>query len=406
MHRDSTPPADKNLTPVRASPSPSPDLLGSQHRQVEPDPEIMCDESVVDDTKAAPKSCGDTVGDRSDVTTIQSVQVSHPSVGEAGLDNDERAGFTKGSRVPPSLRFRQKTRPVEQAKVPITSIRCLRPRPNAKSTRRLPAVSVVIPTRRADELAASTKMNSTRAQRYVDWGNGDSGQLNNARSTPTIRGKYSPSSGVSSPQAKGRPRKRPKRAMEATSSSTSDITGKCTSQALNPLDGGFTVALGKTQEIFGRAVLRIQTHGPRHAYFMTFLPEVTDRPPMISPSEMSPDQPSPRDDFSENASPRQGACRGGRKRTVSTASEDEDVWSTGQPANSLRNPRSQTDRSKAQRKPRGHLRWSSGEVDLLVKLRRDEQRPWSEVTRLFSDRYPGRSPGAIQVYWSTVVRKA
>lgn len=53
------------------------------------------------------------------------------------------------------------------------------------------------------------------------------------------------------------------------------------------------VTLGETQEIFGRGILRIQTHGPRRAYFMTFLPEVSHRPSMISPSKMPPDQSSP-----------------------------------------------------------------------------------------------------------------
>lgn len=367
----------------------------------------MRDESVVDDTKAAPASCGDPVRDRSDVTTIQSVQVNHPSVGEAGLDNHKRAGLTKESQVPASLRFRQRTRLVEQAKVPMTSTRCLRPRPNAKSTRRLPAVSVVIPTRRADELAASTKMTPpTTARRYVEWGDSDSGNINNAWPKPPVRGAYSPSSSVSSRQTRGHLRKRPKRAVETISSSTNGIARKCTSQVPNSLDGGFAVALGQTQEIFGRGVLRIQSHGPRHAYFMTFLPEVTDRPSMVSPSEMSPDQPSRPDDFSENASSRQGAYRGGRKRTVSTESEDEDGWSTRQPTNSQRNSRSRTDRSKAQRKPSRRSRWSSGEVDLLVKLRRDEQRPWSEVVKLFLDRYPGRTSASIQVYWSTKLKKA
>ncbi|KAJ6112325.1 hypothetical protein N7523_008386 [Penicillium sp. IBT 18751x] len=319
LHRDSTPSlgtsdeADKDPTPpgvrftcTRASPSPSPDLLGNQHPQAEPGSEIMRHESVPDDTKAAPESRGDPMEDGSDVTTTQSVQINHLSVGEAGLDNDERAGLTEEGQVPASLRFRQRTRSVKQSKVPMTSTRCLRPRPNATSTQRLPAVSVVIPARRADELGASTKMTPpTTARRYVEWGDSD-GDINNAGPTPAARGEYSPSSGVSSPQARGRPQKRPKRAMETISSSTNDITRKCTSQAPNPLDGGFAVALGKTQEIFGRGVLRIQSHGPRHAYFMTFLPEVTDRPSMVSASEMSPDQPSHPDNFSENASSRQG----------------------------------------------------------------------------------------------------
>jgi chitinase len=49
--------------------------------------------------------------------------------------------------------------------------------------------------------------------------------------------------------------------------------------------------------------------------------------------------------------------------------------------------------------------WSTEEVDLLVKLRKDEGRSWSDVTRVFSKQYPGRSQGAIQVYWCTTLSK-
>lgn len=48
--------------------------------------------------------------------------------------------------------------------------------------------------------------------------------------------------------------------------------------------------------------------------------------------------------------------------------------------------------------------WSSEEKDLLLRLRRDEKRPWSDVVRLFSDQFPGRSPGSIQVFWSTTLK--
>ncbi|KAE8380067.1 hypothetical protein BDV26DRAFT_150739 [Aspergillus bertholletiae] len=51
------------------------------------------------------------------------------------------------------------------------------------------------------------------------------------------------------------------------------------------------------------------------------------------------------------------------------------------------------------------MKWSAEESDLLLKLRKDEKRPWAEVTRRFSKEYPGRSPGAIQVYWSTTLSK-
>ncbi|CEL11950.1 hypothetical protein ASPCAL15044 [Aspergillus calidoustus] len=51
--------------------------------------------------------------------------------------------------------------------------------------------------------------------------------------------------------------------------------------------------------------------------------------------------------------------------------------------------------------------WSTEEVGLLVKLRKDESRSWSDVTRVFSKQYPGRSQGAMQVYWcSTLSKKA
>ena len=62
-----------------------------------------------------------------------------------------------------------------------------------------------------------------------------------------------------------------------------------------------------------------------------------------------------------------------------------------------------------QNRPEGSSRkgmpWSSEEVDLLLKLRKDESRPWSEVTRLFWEQYPGRSSGAIQVFWSMNLNK-
>lgn len=48
--------------------------------------------------------------------------------------------------------------------------------------------------------------------------------------------------------------------------------------------------------------------------------------------------------------------------------------------------------------------WSTEEVDHLLTMRKNENWPWT-VTRLFSDKYPGRSSGAIQVFWSTTLNK-
>jgi chitinase len=41
------------------------------------------------------------------------------------------------------------------------------------------------------------------------------------------------------------------------------------------------------------------------------------------------------------------------------------------------------------------MAWLAEEEDLLVRLRKDEGRSWSDVTRVFSKQYPGRSQGAI-----------
>ncbi|KAL4766945.1 hypothetical protein BDW60DRAFT_170704 [Aspergillus nidulans var. acristatus] len=49
--------------------------------------------------------------------------------------------------------------------------------------------------------------------------------------------------------------------------------------------------------------------------------------------------------------------------------------------------------------------WSTEEVNLLLKLRKEEGRPWTQVARLFSEQYPGRSQGAIQVFFSTTLSK-
>ena len=51
------------------------------------------------------------------------------------------------------------------------------------------------------------------------------------------------------------------------------------------------------------------------------------------------------------------------------------------------------------------LSWSDEEIDLLVKLREEENIPWSELTEQFGQKFPGRSQGSLQVYWSTKLGK-
>ena len=51
------------------------------------------------------------------------------------------------------------------------------------------------------------------------------------------------------------------------------------------------------------------------------------------------------------------------------------------------------------------LPWSGEEDHLLMKLREEQKLAWSEVIKQFSRKFPGRSKGSIQVYWSTSHKK-
>lgn len=83
-----------------------------------------------------------------------------------------------------------------------------------------------------------------------------------------------------------------------------------------------------------------------------------------------------------------------------TAYEDKPTRGAGRS-----NPPHEIEQNRPDGSSRKGMSWSSEEVDLLVKLRKDESRPWSEVTRLFWEQYPGRSSGAIQVFWSMNLNK-
>jgi len=67
---------------------------------------------------------------------------------------------------------------------------------------------------------------------------------------------------------------------------------------------------------------------------------------------------------------------------------------------------SNTELVDAQQPPsRKGLPWSMEENFLLVSLREEQNLAWSEVTRLFAQKFPGRSKGSLQVYWSTTLKK-
>lgn len=87
------------------------------------------------------------------------------------------------------------------------------------------------------------------------------------------------------------------------------------------------------------------------------------------------------------------------------ASEQGGAQATSQSTVSDVLERERRDSKEVCRNQRKGMKWSQEESAFLLNLRKDEKQPWAEVTRLFSVKYPGRSRGTIQVYWSTTLRK-
>ncbi|TQB67601.1 hypothetical protein MPDQ_005173 [Monascus purpureus] len=76
-----------------------------------------------------------------------------------------------------------------------------------------------------------------------------------------------------------------------TSALANDTTREHSNSLQRPPDGSFPSTAGEAQEIFGRGILRIQPHGPRNAYVITFLPDVVQPASMPSTSDMSWEKP-------------------------------------------------------------------------------------------------------------------
>ncbi|KAJ6018392.1 hypothetical protein N7499_003708 [Penicillium canescens] len=284
-------PPEVNLTCPRVLPSPPTDVPARPSIET-----IIQDESVVDDTTSGLENYGDQTGITRNGVTTQIVQVNEPSISEAVSDKEVRGRLTE-SQTRDFPRLGPQTRSINRSQATLANSPSLCPRRKAKSEQRerFPAVSVVIPVRRNDKVVASAKKNSLtrirRCSRSSDSDN-DSDNLEKDRVTRMSMNNYSPSSGGPNSKARGRPLKTSKRAKGNVLAPSNDIVGKYPNQSRTPSGGSLAVSLDKTQEIFGRGVLRIQTHGPRQAYFMTFLPEVSHHPSMPSPSEMPPEQSS------------------------------------------------------------------------------------------------------------------
>ena len=81
-----------------------------------------------------------------------------------------------------------------------------------------------------------------------------------------------------------------------------------------------------------------------------------------------------------------------------TASGERDALATGCSSTSHGIEQNRRGCRKARGGSRKNMPWSMEEASLLLKLRKEESQSWSEVARLFLERYPGRTLGAIQVH--------
>lgn len=356
------------------------------------------DASVVGDTEREETSVDRTRSPESEVATAAaataSVQVNEPSLAESISEEHAIAGLIEDRHTSVLSCSASRSRSTSHSQDTLVKPPSPRLRRSASSAQRqrYPAVSVVIPTRRNDELVARTRKNRRTASKRQKHP-GISGHDGEARRP--MDDDYSPRSEEPISLTGNRSPKWPKRAKGNRVPSNSAAKEKCTSKTQNPSEGGMACMLGKTEEIFGRGVLRIQGNGPRYAYFMTFLPEVSRHPSL--PLGVSREGFSIGESRPENPIKRRARRKKRYTRSVSAEYEMQD----GVPTGMLRSSLSCVSESEPQRKPRRRLRWSSEEIKYLKRLRRDGQRPRSEVTRLFLDRYPGRSAAAIQVYCST-----
>jgi hypothetical protein len=279
--------------------------------------------------------------------------------------------------------------------------RVLRSQLNTEPNRRdrPPSVAVVIPVRRSTSSMAGTSRDSLvqpsrrRLQASPDY-DGKDPQTSNPTKKRLLRARESDAKGEERPQKRRQRDLCSKITARNRSVSPSHAEG-CIGASQATSGAGFFTGPGEAQEIFGRAIIRIQPHGPRrrHAYFLTFLPDVVDRPLSCSPPGLS-SVPPPCTERATYTSSKASAPERGNVRLARRRAQTREA-----------NPKARNNRRTHQENSRKGMPWLPEEEELLVRLKRDQGLRWSDVTRLFSEQYPGRTQGSIQVYWTTNLSK-
>ncbi|KAA8646864.1 uncharacterized protein ATNIH1004_005539 [Aspergillus tanneri] len=267
LHNDSTPLVNTQVIPPTSSPPCTYDLrLPSANA---PDNSLHPCDSWTGNYRSNRIGAGDSGGE----ITFHEDQV----------ENLQHAATTAQSVQPNDLHVQvtEKEEPYESGRPHVSF-------PSQQPTRpeRLPSVSVVIPVRRPDKLTTTTtQTNITRKPRRLQ-GADDHGDNNDA-AVHELCYDRPVSSSRSNNEVEGNLRKK-----HTPSSLMDDAAGACPQSPQKSPDSRFAVTPTEAKEVFGRGVLRIQPYGPRHAYFITFLPDVVQPPSKPSPSELPLEKPS------------------------------------------------------------------------------------------------------------------
>lgn len=299
----------------------------------------------------------------------------------------------------PKWQPQHKAKQVESALAPR---RVLRPRVNTESNRpdRRPSIAVVIPVRRSASSMTGASTDSLSQPPRRSHQDSASSAVEEDRRTDNSTKKHSQPTREAAVDGE-RPQKRRRRDLHLKEAARNNSA--CTRHydrdtgsmgvSQHPSGVGLPTSPEEAQEIFGRSIIRIQPHGPRHAYFLTFVPDTVDRPPCHVRPRPTPDRPL------------------SAKRATLTSSTEGSVGKGNmqlarrRTQNRRAKPKAQNRHSTRRESSRKGMPWSPEEEKLLAELKGEEGLPWSTVTRLFSAQYKGRSQGSIQVYWSTNLKK-
>ncbi|GFF61393.1 hypothetical protein IFM51744_10671 [Aspergillus udagawae] len=250
-----------------------------------------------EDLPAEAACCGDQT--RAMTVSASNSPTATPSIASS---RDTSADCEDNISVLPCLNWKPR-RKGKQLRSNSPPRRVLRSRVNAKSNRRdrQSSVAVVIPVRRsASPMAGTSRDSLVQPSHHVHQA---SASCDSEEDQPTdiFTGNHSLLKRKAAADGGEHPRKRRRRDLISKTAQNTSVSARCPSKGCiaaheTPSGVDCSTSPGEAQEIFGRGIIRIQPHGQRHAYFLTFLPDAVDRPP-------SPVQPRPPPDPESEGQP-------------------------------------------------------------------------------------------------------